>query len=119
MLIVSQNEDKITETLELDIQEIKTCKNIFIDNETWKKFKKITRKKYNQINLEELIDLGEFLEQDITKSVYQIVEIKRNRSLGIYQTKDKAKNVLKEIMQKYSKQEIYQLPKDRNEIVLL
>lgn len=112
MIIISQDEIKITESLELNVKEVKTCKNILIPRDEYKKFQKITQKNGNWISEKELKGLGEFLGQETTKSVYAITEIKTNRIFGIYSTKEKARKVLKEIIQKNEKSKNYQMLKD-------
>lgn len=79
MLILSQKGDKITESLEFNIEEIETCKNNFIDEKSYKDFKKIIQKNNNFMCLKELKGLTNFLNQIITKTTYCIIEIKTNR----------------------------------------
>lgn len=112
MVIVNQLKTKTTESLEFDIREMKTCKNTIVKEEDWKKFKKITQKENNYISFKELKGLSEFLEQDMMNSIYAIMEVKTHRNFGIYSTKEKAKKVLKTIIEKNEKQKSYTLPKD-------
>lgn len=114
MLIVSQNENKITESLEFDIKEIQTCKNIFIDEKSWQRFKKITQKKNDIVNLKEMKGLEEFLGQDMRKTIHSIIEVKTKRVFALYTTKEKAKNTLKEIIQAYRDRKKYQLKRDND-----
>lgn len=119
MVIVNQDKTKTTESLEFDIREVKTCRNIVIKEEQWKKFKKITKKEDDCMNFKELKGLNEFLEQDIIKSVYLIVEVKENRNFGIYSTREKAKKILQAMIQKIGEQKSYTLPKDKFAEILL
>lgn len=79
MIIISQNKDKTTESLEFIIKERKTCKNIFIDKDTYQKFKNITQKTDDRyLSEKELKGIGELIGKDITKAIYSIVELKSN-----------------------------------------
>lgn len=98
MIIVSQDRKKITESLEFQVDEKTTCKNIFIDEKTWQKFKKITNKTDNYCSLKELKGLGELIEKDIIKQIYEIKEIENNRVFGSYDTEQKAKEALQETL---------------------
>lgn len=116
MIIVSQHKDKTTQSLEFSIRERESCKSIFIDKETWQKFKKITQRtgNDNQISLKELKGIGELLEKSTTRYLYEIVEVKRNRVFGTYTSKAKAKQVLQKMLQKVEKQNTYQMPEDKD-----
>lgn len=112
MIIISQNESQTTESLEFKVMEVKTCKNTLIPKDKYQKFQKITQKNTSWISEKELKGLGEFLGQEMTKSVYAIIEMKGTRNFGIYETKEKAKQVLKEIIQKNEDCKKYHIPKD-------
>lgn len=114
MLIVSQNGDKTTESLEFDIKEIETCRNIFIDEASWQKFKRITQKENDITNLKEMKGLEEFLGHGVRKTIYSIIEVKTKRIFGLYETKEKANNTLNKISQAYENRKKYHLQKDGN-----
>lgn len=116
MLIVSQYKDKITESLELTIKEIVTCKSVFIDKASYEKFKKITQKKDdNKFSIKELKGLGELIGKNTTKNAYTIVERDRFENFGTFSSKEKAKEVLKNIRQAYEKgSKKYEIPQDEN-----
>ncbi len=109
MIIISSNKDKITESLEFGIQQNKTCKNGFVDEKTWKTFKKESIQKDNWVTLKELSRL---FQMDMTKNVYSILELKSNRIFGTYITKEKAKNELEEISETVGKHMKYQIKND-------
>lgn len=121
MLIISQYKDKTTESLELTIKEAETCKSIFIDKASYEKFKKITQKKEdNTLTVKELKGLGELLGKDMTKKVYTIVVRNRFLNLGTFSSKEKAKEVLKNIVQAYEKgTKKYEIPQDENAELIL
>lgn len=121
MLIVSQNKDKTTESLEFIIEERKTCKSIFIDKDTYQKFKKVTQKTDDRyLNEKELKGLGELIGKDMTKPIYSIIEIKTNSIFGIYSSKQKAERILGKLIQSYkNKDKVYEIPSDENEGLIL
>lgn len=121
MLIVSQYKDKTTECLEFIIKEITTCKSVFIDKASYEKFKKITQKKDDgRISIKELKGLGELMEKNMTKQVYTIIERKRLDNFGTFSSKDKAKEVLQNIIQAYENgNKKYEIPQDENTDLVL
>ncbi len=55
MLIISQRKDKVTESMEFEIRKKETCKSIFIDEASYRKYKKIASKKDDgHMSIEEL-----------------------------------------------------------------
>jgi len=112
MVIISQKQDKTTESLEFNIDEIRTCQNVFINEDKWKKFKKIIGKENDCCNLEELRGLSEFLEKDMMKSIYTVREVKSNRIFGVYSKKEKAKQSLLEAIKTIKSKGYYQMLKD-------
>lgn len=120
MIVISQNEEKITDNISFSIQERITCKNIIIDEKSWKKFKKITNKQDDYMNLQELKGLGELLEQNITKSVFLIRQSSNNDIFGIYNTRSKAKEVIKEIIGTYERSDAksYYIPKNSKGVIV-
>jgi len=112
MVIISQKQDKTTESLEFNIDEITTCQNIFVSEDRWKKFKRIIGKENDYCNLKELKGLGEFLEKDMTKSIYAVREIKSNRIFGTYLKEEKAKQSLIEAIKAIKDKGYYQMLED-------
>lgn len=112
MVIISQKQDKTTESLEFNIDEIKTCQTLFISEDKWRKFKKNVGKENNYCNSKELKGLSEFLEKDMTKSICAIREVKSNRIFGIYSKKEKAKQSLIEAVKAIKDKGYYQMPED-------
>lgn len=112
-MITSQYKDRITNSLEFSIQELQTCRNEFISKEDWQKFKKITQKKDEEITLSELKELGEFLEKNMTKTVFTIIEVKSGRNFGIFTIKNKAIKELQEIVKTVGQKMNYQIQEDK------
>ena len=55
MLIISQRKDKVTESMEFEMRKKETCKSIFIDEASYRKYKKIASKKDDEhMSIEEL-----------------------------------------------------------------
>lgn len=120
MLIISQNKDKTTESLNLVIKEKRTCKSVFVNEEVFQKFKRITQENSIFLSTTELKGLGELVEKDMMKSVYIILEVKNNLILGIYSSRGKAKEILENLMKSYIKKEkVYEMPKNENEELIL
>lgn len=115
MIIVSQMNNGITESLEFEIIERKTTKNEIIPKEIWDKFKKITQKsdEDNTMSLKELKGIGELLGKDMTRTVYMVVEIKSGRNFGTYTTKEKAMKTIDEILKAIKNQITYKMPNDK------
>lgn len=112
-MITSQCKDKITNSLEFSIQEVQTCKNEFISNEDWQKFKRITQKKDDMITSKELKGLSEFLGKNMSKTLFTIIEVKSGRNFGIFTTKDKARQELQEILKNIEEKRNYQIQEDK------
>lgn len=116
MITVSQRKNMTTESLSFAIIERQTCKNVLIDKETYRKFKDITQMPGDELKTKELKGLGEMLGKQLTKFVYLIVESKSNLLFGMYSSKERAKEVLKEIIEAYKNEcGVYEMPKDENE----
>ena len=55
MLIISQSKDKVTESMEFEIRKKEACKSIFIDEASYRKYKKIANTKDDRhMSIEEL-----------------------------------------------------------------
>lgn len=109
MTIISSNKEKITESLEFGVQQIKTCKNEFVDEKVWQKFKKETFQNNNWIDLN---DISTLFKRNMERNVYIVNEIKSNRIFGMYATKEKAKKELEEIIESIGKYTVYQMKID-------
>ena len=83
MLVIDQKKEKITDNISFKIQERTTCKNIFINEKDWQKFKKITNKQDKYISLNELNGLGELLGKSMTKTLAGNSPNQRACSLGL------------------------------------
>ena len=113
MIIISQFEDKITESLEFSIEEKESNANIIIPADILKKYKKTVRKKDdNYFSLEELKEIGKLLGKKTTTIIYVIIEIKSNRIFGVFGSKGKAKRELRDIADNVGKGIKYQIKKD-------
>lgn len=121
MLIIGQKEDITTESIELVIKEREVCKNILVDEKTIKRFNEITgRKTSNYMNIDELKRLGKLIGKDMTKSIFLLIENKQGVILGNYSSKEKAKEVLKSIVQGYkNNKKVFEMPKNEQEEIVL
>lgn len=111
MVIISSNKDKITESLELSIQKIKTCKSEFVDEKTWQKFKKKTLQKNDWIDLN---DISNLYKKNMERNIYTVDEIKSHRTFGMYTTKQKAKKELEAISESIGRHTSYQIKIDKD-----
>lgn len=111
MVIISSNKDKITESLEFSIQQIKTCKSEFVDEKAWQKLKKKTLQKSNWIDLN---DISALLKKNMERNIYTVDEMKTHRTFGIYATKEKAKEELEAISESAGRHTSYQMKIDKD-----
>ena len=121
MIIISQYKDKITQTIEFSIKQKQTCRSVFIDKDSYEKFKKITQKKDDgYLSLKELKGIGELLGKEMTKQVYTITERTQHENFGTFSSKEKAKEVLQNIVQAHEKKvKRYEIPQDENADLVL
>ncbi len=115
MLIISQLKNKTTQSLEFSIVARETCKNEVIPKDIMGKFNKITqRRDSSNITLKELKGIGELMGKDMTRTVYEIINVESNRCFGTYTTLEKSKKALAELIQAVGEQKnAYQMPKDK------
>ena len=115
MLIISQNEDKITENLNFSIVVEESCKNIFIEKKEFEKYKRIAQKNGNSFTITELKGLGEIVGKNLTRFVFKIIGGSRSENFGIFSSKEQAQRAIRGIVENYEKGDVkYQFPKDKN-----
>lgn len=118
MVIVNQNKDGTTNSLNFQIKERQTCKSELVSKEIWEKFKRITQKGNNIIGVRELKGLEELVGKKLTENIYVIVEVNSNRIFGYFTTKKKAIKELQRML-KNLKEEVYQIQDDKEKKITM